>query len=195
MFDKKTRYVSKSPCNHVHIIGLSIRFRLWWTQPWSVCHPCSSAAPQGQDSSSNPHLALLCSLQDDYRYWGFLCYCVLYVSYQSILWHKIYKINHSNYVTIPHFVHIMWQKFQMHFWNVVGNVNAYCVRVNIPIHKHKKNAGFSCQSFWNTVEYNHVQQHKSQQLEQLALLSEPTGIFFSFCIPIGTVRTVTVLMF
>ncbi|XP_040013601.1 zinc finger protein GLIS3 isoform X2 [Xiphias gladius] len=27
-----------------------------------------SAAPQGQDSSSNPHLALLCSLQDNYRF-------------------------------------------------------------------------------------------------------------------------------
>lgn len=41
-------------------------------QPWSVCHPCSSAAPQGPDSSNNPHLALMCSLQDDYRYRGFL---------------------------------------------------------------------------------------------------------------------------
>ncbi|XP_070781138.1 zinc finger protein GLIS3 [Enoplosus armatus] len=31
-------------------------------------HESYSAAPQGQDSSSNPHLALLCSLQDDYRF-------------------------------------------------------------------------------------------------------------------------------
>uniref|UniRef100_UPI0037E6FF71 zinc finger protein GLIS3 n=1 Tax=Semicossyphus pulcher TaxID=241346 RepID=UPI0037E6FF71 len=30
-------------------------------------HESFSAAPQGQDSSSNPHLALLCSLQDNYR--------------------------------------------------------------------------------------------------------------------------------
>lgn len=44
-------------------------------QPWRVCHPCSSAAPQGQDPS-NPHLALMCSLEDSYRYsclWV-LCY-------------------------------------------------------------------------------------------------------------------------
>lgn len=31
MFDPKIRYLSISPCNHVHIIGLSVRFRLWWT--------------------------------------------------------------------------------------------------------------------------------------------------------------------
>ncbi|XP_045922154.1 zinc finger protein GLIS3 isoform X3 [Micropterus dolomieu] len=31
-------------------------------------HESYSAAPQGQDSSSSPHLALLCSLQDDYRF-------------------------------------------------------------------------------------------------------------------------------
>ncbi|XP_035524450.1 zinc finger protein GLIS3 isoform X2 [Morone saxatilis] len=31
-------------------------------------HDSYSAAPQGQDSSGNPHLALLCSLQDDYRF-------------------------------------------------------------------------------------------------------------------------------
>lgn len=31
MFDMKTRPLSKSLCNYVHIIGLSIRFRLWWT--------------------------------------------------------------------------------------------------------------------------------------------------------------------
>uniref|UniRef100_A0A672ZH83 GLIS family zinc finger 3 n=1 Tax=Sphaeramia orbicularis TaxID=375764 RepID=A0A672ZH83_9TELE len=34
-----------------------------------------SAAPQGQDSSNNPPLALLCSLQDNYRY-----LCVVFVS-------------------------------------------------------------------------------------------------------------------
>ncbi|KAG7224039.1 hypothetical protein INR49_015296 [Caranx melampygus] len=34
------------------------------------CHKAfsNSTAPQGQDSSSNPHLALLCSLQDNYRF-------------------------------------------------------------------------------------------------------------------------------
>ncbi|KAA8584590.1 hypothetical protein FQN60_008375, partial [Etheostoma spectabile] len=31
-------------------------------------HESYSAAPQGQDSSSNPHLALLCSFQDNYRF-------------------------------------------------------------------------------------------------------------------------------
>ncbi|XP_059214213.1 zinc finger protein GLIS3 [Centropristis striata] len=31
-------------------------------------HESYSAAPQGRDSSSNPHLALLCSLQDNYRF-------------------------------------------------------------------------------------------------------------------------------
>lgn len=34
----------------------------------SASHESYSAAPQGQDSSSNPHLALLCSLQDNYRF-------------------------------------------------------------------------------------------------------------------------------
>ncbi|XP_049460534.1 zinc finger protein GLIS3 isoform X2 [Epinephelus fuscoguttatus] len=32
------------------------------------CIPEYSAAPQGRDSTSNPHLALLCSLQDNYRF-------------------------------------------------------------------------------------------------------------------------------
>ncbi|XP_041667460.1 zinc finger protein GLIS3 isoform X2 [Cheilinus undulatus] len=35
--------------------------------PPGASHESFSAAPQGPDSSSNPHLALLCSLQDDYR--------------------------------------------------------------------------------------------------------------------------------
>lgn len=41
------------------------------------------------------------------------------------------------------------------------------------------------------MKYNHVQQHKSQQLEQLDLLSEPTDILFHL-FPIGTVKTLTV---
>lgn len=70
ILDMEIRYLSISLCNHVHILDLGCG-----GQPWSVCHPCSSAAPQGQDSSSNSHLALLCSLKDDYRYlrWWFLC--------------------------------------------------------------------------------------------------------------------------
>lgn len=40
------------------------------------------------------------------------------------------------------------------------------------------------------MKYNHVQQHKSQQLEQLDSLSEPTDILFHL-FPIGTVKTST----
>ncbi|KAM8827441.1 zinc finger protein GLIS3 [Spinachia spinachia] len=42
--------------------------RIQLNSPPSASHGSFCAAPQGRHSSSNPHLALLCSLQDEYRF-------------------------------------------------------------------------------------------------------------------------------
>ncbi|KAL6096893.1 glis3 [Pungitius sinensis] len=48
--------------------SLSPLVRIQLNSPPSASHESFCAALQGRDSSSNPHLALLCSLQDEYRF-------------------------------------------------------------------------------------------------------------------------------
>ncbi|XP_077943933.1 zinc finger protein GLIS3 isoform X1 [Gasterosteus aculeatus] len=57
-------------CLTIHPLqpSLSPLVRIHSNSPPSASHESFCAAPQGRDSSSNPHLALLRSLQDEYRF-------------------------------------------------------------------------------------------------------------------------------